>query len=87
MADDMKVVTGLWKNKSKSGTVYLSGNINIAEMVATLSEIERESPHAKVLVFTNGYKEDGDNKPDYKVYLAPKEAAPKKAVQEDDVPF
>jgi hypothetical protein len=87
MADDMKVITGLWKNTSKAGTQYLAGNIEIGELIATLSEIEKESPKAKVMIFTNGYKENGDNKPDYKMYFAPKEAAPKKAVQEDDVPF
>ena len=87
MADDMKAVTGLWKNTSKSGTQYLAGNIGIGELVATLSEIEKESPKAKVMIFTNGYKENGDNKPDYKMYLAPKEEAPKKEVPDDDVPF
>ena len=94
MADDMKSITGLWKNTSKGGTTYLSGSVTVSELVAALTELERESPHAKVMIFTNGYKEDGDNKPDYKMYLAPKESergafkrVSESELKNDNVPF
>ena len=87
MADDMMAVTGLWKNTSKTGNTYLSGNVNVAEVIAVLTQVEKVSPTVKVLIFTNGYKEEGDNKPTHKVYFAPKEETKPKPASDDDVPF
>jgi uncharacterized protein (DUF736 family) len=47
----------LWKNTSQSGETYLSGNLG----------------NSKVLVLKNNRKEEGDNQPDYRVFVAPKE--------------
>ena len=47
----------LWKNTSQSGETYLSGNLG----------------NSKVLVLKNNRKEPGDNQPDYRVFVAPKE--------------
>lgn len=47
----------LWKNVSQSGETYLSGNLG----------------NSKVLVLKNNRKEAGDNQPDYRVFVAPKE--------------
>jgi len=47
----------LWKNTSQSGETYLSGNLG----------------NSKVLVLKNNRKEQGDNQPDYRVFVAPKE--------------
>lgn len=48
----------LWKNTSQSGETYLSGNLG---------------NNSKVLVLKNNRKEEGDNQPDYRVFVAPKE--------------
>ncbi len=54
--DDKVKLTGLWRNTTAKGDMYLSGNVGLSKM----------------LIFKNGYKEEGTNDPDYYVYLAPK---------------
>lgn len=64
----------LWKNTSQSGETYLSGNLG----------------NSKVLVLKNNRKEAGDNQPDYRVFVAPKErdqnnAGASKGNEEEDI--
>ena len=47
---------GLWKNTSKNGVEYLSGNLGMG----------------KLLIFKNLNKEDGSNAPDYYINIAEK---------------
>jgi uncharacterized protein (DUF736 family) len=61
---EMIEIAGLWKNKSKDGKVYLSGYFG----------------NAKVLVFPNSHKQEGEKSPDYRMYVAPKAEKPKEAV-------
>jgi uncharacterized protein (DUF736 family) len=78
-----------WKKTAKSGSVYLTGTVKSS----TGSDI-------KVVVFSNQYKEEGSNQPDYRVYLdnssnessAPRPAAKvakatAKPSQSEDIPF
>ncbi len=60
MADRIKL-GGLWQNKSKDGTDYLSGKL---------------SPTVKILIFKNNYKQAGDNQPTHIMYLAPLDPDP-----------
>lgn len=75
-------LAGLWLQKGKDGTGYMSGTVG----------------GVKVLVFKNTRKEPGSNQPDYNVFLAsappPKKPAPNwnqkasEPQQEDDgLPF
>lgn len=56
MADN-KSIGGLWKN-NKNGKNFLSGSIEI------------NGEKHKFVAFENGYKEEGDNKPDYNILLS-----------------
>ncbi|MBC8139702.1 MAG: hypothetical protein H8F28_27795 [Fibrella sp.] len=60
MAERIKL-GGLWQNKSKDGTDYLSGRL---------------SPTVKILIFKNNYKQPGDNSPTHIMYLAPLDPDP-----------
>lgn len=51
---EMLRVGGLWRNTTKDGKVYLSGNVG----------------GLRVLVFENDYKEDSENAPDYILNVA-----------------
>ena len=56
---DKVKLTGLWKNKDKSGNVFLSGSLNSI---------------SQVMVLPNTFKKDGDKKaPDYFLYMSPKD--------------
>ena len=77
----------LWKRVSKSGNTYLNGTVKGSDG----SEI-------KVIVYSNTYKQEGSNQPDYRVYLdtplqnatTQKPAAPKKVAAKassDEIPF
>lgn len=56
--DKVKVkLTGLWENTTAKGEKYFSGSLGAA----------------RLLMFRNSYKEDGDNQPDYNLFLVPKE--------------
>lgn len=55
-------VTGLWEGQDRNGNKTLSGNMG----------------GVRVVIFTNTYKEAGDNKPDMEMYFTknePKEGA------------
>ena len=77
-----------WKKTSKGGSVYLTGTVKSS----TGSDI-------KVIVFSNQYKEEGSNQPDYRVYLdtnsgdtqspkpSAKKTAPQQASHSEDIPF
>lgn len=56
MADLMQV-SGLWKNTSANGEMYLQGKL---------------TANLRILVFKNKYK-TADNQPDYQLYFAPVE--------------
>lgn len=69
-------LSGLWKQESKSGKVYYSGNLGTAQLQ----------------LWPNKYKEEGDNRPNMILYLVSRPRKPKPAeVQEtrsdDEVPF
>lgn len=79
-------IGALWLNESKSGTKYMSGVIEV------------DGQKIKVVVFRNKYKEEGDNKPDYRILKSEEQqqsapatsASPAPAVGsafQDDVPF
>jgi hypothetical protein len=67
---DSKLInlTGLWKNKAKDGSMFLSGKIGMAT----------------VLVFPNKRKRPDSNDPDYTVCLAPIEPKEQASRQDDD---
>ena len=70
MADLMQV-SGLWKNTSANGEMYLQGKLG---------------SNVRILIFKNKYK-TADNQPDYQIYFAPverRENEGESAVEEDD---
>lgn len=62
-------LTGLWKNKSKDGTDYLSGRL---------------SPRVNILIFKNSKKRPDSKDPDYTVCLAPNEPKDEKEPGSDE---
>lgn len=58
MSSEMIKLTGLWKAKDKNGKSLLTGMLN---------------PISKLLILPNSYKKEGDNSPDYFLYLAQNE--------------
>ena len=70
MADLMQV-SGLWKNTSANGEMYLQGKLG---------------SNVRILIFKNKYK-TADNQPDYQIYFAPVERKAEdaeSAAEEDD---
>ena len=69
-------LSGLWKQKSKAGKSYYSGSLG---------------PMVQLQLFTNKYKEEGDNRPDLILYIVKREPKKKPAESEskstDEVPF
>lgn len=67
---------GLWLGKTKGGKSYMSGNLGAS---------------ARLLVFKNEFKKDGDNQPDYVLFLAPRQqenAQEQQAQRQDNsIPF
>lgn len=53
-----KSIGGLWVKTSKNGSKFMSGQIEI------------DGQKHNFVVFKNTYKEEGDNKPDYKIMAA-----------------
>lgn len=47
-------IGGLWANKDREGTTFLSGGLG----------------NARLLVFKNKFKKQGEKQPDYRVYVA-----------------
>lgn len=64
----MMSVTGLWRNETKDGRVYLSGNWG---------------HNTKILIFPNTKKEQGSKQPDYTFCLAPIEPKEKQSEEKD----
>lgn len=54
MDNKMIKISGLWKNDSKTGSQYLSGNVN---------------GNCRYLILPNSYKKDGSNEPDFVLYM------------------
>lgn len=67
-------LTGLWLQKTKDGTPFMSGSFGRG---------------INLLVFKNTKKRPNSNDPDYNVCLAAKEAEdkPKQESKDDDLPF
>lgn len=89
-------IAGLWVKEGQNGT-YLSGTIDSSRMTKEedvqnfqliLAAI-KEGKKVFVNIYANSYKKEGDNKPDWELYLnlpdgtgyeaKPKEATPTKA--------
>lgn len=51
-------IGGLWVNTSKKGDTYLSGSVELGGTAT------------KIVVFKNTFKKDGENTPDYRIYLS-----------------
>lgn len=77
----------LWKKTSKgSGSTYLNGSIKT-----------RDGEEIKVIIFSNKYKEQGSNQPDYRVYfdnstqgqqnVPAKKTSSNKPVVAEEIPF
>lgn len=78
-------LTGLWANKDKDGNTFLSGSLG----------------RAKVLVFKNTHKQEGEKTPDYRMFIVPRDRQENKRPDEgrtdppasasvapkDDLPF
>ena len=82
MSDKKDSIGALWKKVSKGGKEFMSGNVEIGGTKYSL------------VVFTNGYKEEGSNKPDFLMYESePRDnqtptEKPRFGVDEDEVlPF
>ena len=56
-------LSGLWKQKSKAGKTYYSGNLG---------------PNAQLQLFPNQYKKEEDNRPDLILYLVKREPKKKR---------
>ena len=84
-------ISGLWKNKSKSGQGYLGGSVDGGRLLGLLSadQVLGLLGGARVLVFQNKSKKT-DKDPDMNLYVAPrngpgaKKAEPVAAGVEDD---
>lgn len=61
-------LTGLWLNTAKDGSSYMAGTLG----------------GARVMVFKNGFKQEGDSSPDYVMYLAPKQDRQQEVPQGDE---
>lgn len=66
---DLIKIGSLWKHQNNEGKTFLSGSIG----------------EAGCLIFSNKYKEEGKNHPDYNIYVTTKKK--KKKEKADDVPF
>ncbi len=69
--DASKKIGALWVHEDKNGKKYLSGKCQDCEIV----------------IFKNGFKEDGTNKPDWIIYASDKKQNKEPPVDSADVPF
>ncbi len=58
MASELVKVTGLWKSEDCDGNMVLSGNL---------------SGSARIVIFTNKYKEENERGPDFEMYITKNE--------------
>ena len=69
-------LSGLWKQESRAGKTYYSGNLG---------------PSVQLHLWPNKFKEEGDKRPDLILYLVKREPKKKPAESEskstDEVPF
>jgi uncharacterized protein (DUF736 family) len=72
MAENKPSIGALWERTAKSGTVYLTGNIEFL------------GKKIDVVIFRNN-KGDNEKRPDYKIYESEKREAP--AGSNADIPF
>jgi hypothetical protein len=61
--DNTKKIGALWVHEDKKGKKYLSGKCQDVDIV----------------VFKNGYKEEGTNKPDWIIYVSEKKDKPEES--------
>ena len=64
-------LSGMWINESKSGEKFFSGNLG----------------SGRIVLLKNTFKEEGNNEPDYNLYIEEqvKKVVPK--LKDEDVPF
>ena len=80
-----KQLTGLWykESKNESGEGFLGGVLT-KEKLDELRELIKGQEKVYINIFPNGYKKEGDNKPDWVFYVSTPEGetapAPKPAV-------
>jgi hypothetical protein len=62
-------IGGLWLKDGKNGK-FMSGNIDLKELAEQTSETEK----IPIIIFKNDRKKEGENTPDYRIFLGkPKE--------------
>lgn len=61
-------LSGLWFRESKNGQVYLTGSFD-KERAKELIETIGDNDKIFISAFPNSYKEEGDKKPDWVVYI------------------
>ncbi len=61
-------LSGLWFKDSKNGQTYLTGSIDSEKIKELISSISNEDK-VFISIFPNSYKEDGDRKPDWVLYI------------------
>lgn len=61
-------IGGAWKHESSKGTKYFSGQVKLEKDLPAGSTLQ-------LVMFKNGYKEEGDKKPDLIIYLGDNERA------------
>ena len=57
MADKKQSIGGLWEKLTRNGSVFFSGNVEV------------DGKKVRITCFQNGHKKQGDNKPDFQIYL------------------
>lgn len=65
--NNLKKLSGLWLKEGKKGK-FMSGSLD-PDAIEWLSN----NAPVSLMIFKNTYKQDGDKKPDYELYAAPKE--------------
>jgi len=88
MADEPKKnnnkIGALWKKKTNEGKVFLSGVVEYSEEFVEKLKKEKK---VFITVFNNGYKKEGDKKPDFEINLSKPKPAAEAPLAEDEVPF
>lgn len=80
---NLEKIGAFWTKTDKKGVVYFTGNL------------ELDGKKIKAQIFKNGYKKEGSNEPDYRIFMS-NDAAQAKQTQQpygikdetvDDIPF